>query len=89
LEKPLPEDTESRWAIAARFALSARTLLHLQACFALHPHEEGEAQLTPFLDDALAAGHVGLAIPLREDERRFDCGDPQGFAHAREVLDGP
>jgi UTP-glucose-1-phosphate uridylyltransferase len=88
LEKPSPAETASRWAIAARFAIGPRTLHHLQTGFRAHPQEDGEAQLTPFLNSALGRGHIGIAVPLGPEEQRFDCGNPQSYRRACEVLDG-
>jgi UTP-glucose-1-phosphate uridylyltransferase len=86
LEKPSVEDTPSRWAVAARFAISPRTLDFLKSRIPSGPIA-GEVQLTPLLSQAVAEGHTGIAVPLSVDERRFDCGSPEGLRRAREVFD--
>ncbi|HVT11754.1 MAG TPA: sugar phosphate nucleotidyltransferase [Fimbriimonadaceae bacterium] len=87
LEKPQPSQTASRWAIAARFALSPRTLLFCKQRVAQLEDGNKEVDLPPLLSEAIAAGHAALAIPLEADEQRLDCGNPEGYRHACEVVD--
>ncbi|HWA82980.1 MAG TPA: sugar phosphate nucleotidyltransferase [Fimbriimonadaceae bacterium] len=87
LEKPQPSETSSRWAIAARFALSPRTLLFCKRRVAELEGTRSEIDLPPVLSEAVAAGHTALAIPLEADEQRLDCGNPAGYRHACEVVD--
>jgi UTP--glucose-1-phosphate uridylyltransferase len=86
LEKPPLSDTWSRWSIAARFALSVRTLMFVrERVLALHGRL-GEIDLPPLLNEAIQAGHTGVAVPLESDEQRLDCGSPEGYLRACEVM---
>lgn len=86
LEKPQPSETRSRWAIAARFGLSVRTMFFVKQRVAELGVSASEIDLPPILGEAIAAGHAGIAITLEQDETRLDCGNPEGYRHAREVL---
>ncbi len=83
VEKPAPGETASRLAVASRYALGPAILARLRT----HPRTEG-FDLTSVLASALDDGAIGLAVPLMEDERRYDCGSPEGYAEAVRVL-GP
>lgn len=87
LEKPRPYQTASRWAIAARFAISPRTLLFCKQRVAELEGGLAEIDLPPLLNEAIAAGHTALAVTLEADEQRLDCGNPEGYRHACEVVD--
>lgn len=82
LEKPGPDDTVSRWAVAARFAISARMASFLQEFVGNYSGEQGELHLTPVINAAIEEGLVALAEPLREEENRQDCGSPEGYSEA-------
>jgi UTP-glucose-1-phosphate uridylyltransferase len=85
LEKPGPGDTQSRWAIAARFGISVRTLFFIRERVAQLSVSGSEIDLPPILDEAIQAGHTALAVPLETGESRLDCGNPQSYARACEV----
>jgi UTP--glucose-1-phosphate uridylyltransferase len=94
-EKPAPGETRSRWAVAARYGLSARTMDFLKqvcggpASAARHRGDgigEEEIGLTTLLNQAIRAGHSALALPLEANEHRLDCGTPEGYRRAREVF---
>jgi len=88
LEKPLPNQTASRWAIAGRLALSARTMAFVKSRVAALAGSSGrEIDLPPLVGEAISAGHSALAVPLEPDERRLDCGNPDGYRAACEVVD--
>ncbi|MFI5386884.1 MAG: sugar phosphate nucleotidyltransferase, partial [Fimbriimonadales bacterium] len=87
LEKPRPGQTPSRWAIAARFGLSARTMLFVRERVRERAGGEHEIDLPPILSEAIAAGYTALAVPLESGEQRLDCGNPDGYRHACEVVD--
>lgn len=84
LEKPRPTQTASRWAIAARFALSVRALDYVRRAVDAAGSPLGEIDLPPILSNAAGAGLSALAVPLEADEHRFDCGSPEGYARALE-----
>jgi UTP-glucose-1-phosphate uridylyltransferase len=86
LEKPNPRETWSRWAIAARFALSARTMLFVRDRVNALIDQPQEIDLPPLLNEAIQSGHTGIAIPLEKGERRLDCGNPEGYRRACEVV---
>jgi UTP--glucose-1-phosphate uridylyltransferase len=82
LEKPRPDETASRWAITARFALSDRTMFYLKNQVGELIGGDAEIALTPILNGAIGAGHTAVAIPLEQDEIRLDCGNPEGYRRA-------
>lgn len=84
LEKPLPEETSSRWAVAGRFGLSARAFRFVKEWIAssLVP----DISMTPALGEAISRGFSGTATPLRAEEMRLDCGTPASYEHACEVV---
>src|SRR5262249_41246952 len=59
-EKPRPDETSSRWAIAARFGLSARTLYFVKQRVEELSSAGREIDLPPLLDAAIEAGHTAL-----------------------------
>lgn len=85
LEKPSPSDTASRWAVAARYALSV-TLMADLADFCLDPVRRalpGELSFTEFLNLSIQAGADIRAVPLQPGQRRVDCGSPEEYALAQ------
>lgn len=84
LEKPKPEETSSRQAVASRFAFSGRALTELSE-FARSWEEAREVTLSDFLAQAIARGERVVAVPLSEDENRVDCGTPDEYAAAKEL----
>lgn len=87
IEKPKPEQTASRWAITARFAISARTMMFVKQRVTDLRESGREIDLPPILNEAIAAGHTALAVPLEPGEQRLDCGNPAGYRQACEVVD--
>jgi len=87
LEKPNPELTSSRWAIAGRFAISARTMGFVRDRVEERKGAQREIDLPPILSEAIGAGHSALAVPLKANEQRLDCGNPEGYRMACEVVD--
>lgn len=81
LEKPRPEATSSRLAIAARYHLSDR-IMRLLKEFVETPLTSGEYGLTAGLNRALL--HTMQLIAVITDARRFDCGSPEGYRRALE-----
>jgi hypothetical protein len=49
---------------------------------------EGELSMTPVFNAALGAGFSGMVVPLLPQERRLDCGSPDGYREAQEALRG-
>lgn len=81
VEKPPPESSPSRWAIASRFAFGAAATSLL---FEKKGHPE--ANLTDVLRAGLEAREFLVATPLEDGTRLFDCGMPEGFAAATAAL---
>lgn len=81
-EKPGPEATPSRWAVAGRYALSRRLMAFLSE--AVHAHEGlGELGMTPVLSAAIAEGFDLKAVALGPEMRRVDVGTPEEYAQAQ------
>lgn len=79
LEKPDPSVTPSRIAVAARYALSSRMLGLLVERLESHP---AETDLMSLFACAIAKGLTVATVGLGSDERRLDCGSPEGYAAA-------
>ncbi len=88
LEKPQPSETKSRWAVAARYAFSAKACLFLKDWIEANLPEQGELSITPAIQAALDTGLKGVVIPIEGDDMiRYDCGSPEGYAKAlKEIL---
>lgn len=87
-EKPMPHQTESRLAVSARYAFRASFADFLERECQRHDamgESVRELSLTPVIGSYLAQGGSGLAMPI-DGWRRLDCGDPDGYADAREVF---
>lgn len=83
IEKPQPHETKSRWAVAARYAFSAKACVYLKEWIAENLPVQGELSITPVIQAALDAGFKGVVIPIESDEMvRYDCGSPEGYAKA-------
>lgn len=82
LEKPQPEATISRLAVAARYVLSAKLMGVLRE-FMLQP-SSGEYDLTSALNIALSRGHSMATCETAA--HRYDCGSPEGYRQALEVF---
>ena len=79
VEKPAVEDAPSDWAIAARYVLTPAIFDALRAT---EPGYGGEVQLTDAIARLLDDGARVVAVPLAEDEPRFDVGTPESYAEA-------
>lgn len=86
LEKPSPASTKSRQAVAGRYGLSARMLAFLLQTLESLEDEEAEIQLTPILNLAIRNGFEAVALPNSTEERRYDCGSPEGYRLACEGI---
>ena len=86
IEKPGPERTSSRWAIAARFGFGVQLMAFLQEERARHIVSEGqELSMTPIFSAAVRAGFDLKAVPLQPEQKRVDCGSPEEYAEARRL----
>ena len=83
-EKPGPDATPSRWAVAGRYALSRRLMAFLSE--AVHRHDgPGELGMTPVLNAALEAGFDLKAVALGPEMRRVDVGTPEEYETAKRI----
>lgn len=83
-EKPGPEATASRWAVAGRYALSRRLMAFLSEAVAAY-EGPGELGMTPVLNGALEAGFDLKAVALGPGMRRADVGTPEEYEEARRI----
>lgn len=86
LEKPPATATTSRQAVAGRYGLSSRMLSFMLQTIESLEGEESEIQLTPILNLAIRNGFEALALPTSAEERRYDCGSPEGYRLACEAI---
>jgi UTP--glucose-1-phosphate uridylyltransferase len=76
VEKPIPADAPSRWAVVGRYVLESRVFDHLES---LEPGVGGEYQLT----DALAAlARDGRLIAAPIPAKRYDTGNKLDYLKA-------
>ncbi len=84
LEKPGPEKTSSRWAIAARYSCSVNLMAYLNGYIARHVSPIGdELSMTPVFEAALLEGFDLKAVPVQPGQKRVDCGSPEEYRAAR------
>lgn len=80
-EKPGPEATASRWAVAGRYALSRRLMAFLSEAVAAFDGP-GELGITPVLNAALESGFDLKAVALGPEMSRVDVGTPDEYEEA-------
>ena len=85
-EKPQPEQTTSRLAVAGRFGMSREVYSFVKTWVRSNPPAGAEQHLTPILSLALSAEFIGTIRTLKAGELRLDCGTPEGYKHACEVV---
>ncbi|MBS1700826.1 MAG: NTP transferase domain-containing protein [Armatimonadetes bacterium] len=86
LEKPFPSETESRWAICGRYRMSGKAAALLLELVAQAPLGGSETDLSSFFREAQERGMRIAGCFLDSSIRRFDCGDPTGYADAVEAF---
>ena len=84
LEKPLPSETESRWAVAGRIGLN-RSLMEILTGEATIWRGPGELAVPQVLALAIERGADIRAVAVQEDQRRFDCGSPEEYGLAQRI----
>jgi UTP-glucose-1-phosphate uridylyltransferase len=87
VEKPKPEDTKSRWAVSARYALAGHLMSYLMHYCGdpLVLSRPGEVNLTRVLMAAIADGADMKAVALQPGQTRVDCGSPEEYDNARRM----
>ena len=86
-EKPGPDATASRWAIAGRYALSRRLMAFLSEAVLAYDGS-GELGITPVLNAAVGEGFDLKAVALGPEMRRVDVGTPEEYEAGRRVFEG-
>ncbi len=86
MEKPQPSETESRWAICGRYRFSGRAAEMLVEWVASKPLGTTEFDLSGFFALAQERGVRIAGCFLDDSVHRFDCGDPAGYASAKEAF---
>ena len=76
VEKPDPQQIQSRLAVAGRYVLGPEVFAELRRT---PPDDTGEVQLTDALRRSLAAGGRITAVPLAGAERRHDIGTVKSY----------
>lgn len=84
VEKPKPEATESRFAVAARYAFSIQFLSFL-AKQVSDSNVEGEIGITEAMQAAINAGMDFKGVALQPGQQRVDCGTPEEYRDARRL----
>lgn len=84
LEKPKPNETPSRWAVAARYAFSRPLMAEITDAVGL-AEASGEIGLTQILMQAIAGGTDLKAVALQGEQQRVDCGSPEEYSAARRL----
>jgi UTP--glucose-1-phosphate uridylyltransferase len=79
IEKPALADAPSNLAVAGRYVLGSGVAATLRST---PPGHAGEVQLTDAIARLCQDGARVVAVPLAAGERRFDVGDPEGYAGA-------
>jgi dTDP-glucose pyrophosphorylase len=82
LEKPAPDQTASRWAVAARLAMSKPMSGFFIDYCTHHRSSEREIPVTEVFQAAIDHGMDVRAVPLQGDTRRVDCGSPEEYGEA-------
>jgi UTP-glucose-1-phosphate uridylyltransferase len=84
LEKPQPEGTESRWAVASRWAFS-KVAMQLINDYSQNPVRLAmprEINLTEIINLAIEQGMEFKAVALQPGQDRVDCGSAEEYKAA-------
>ena len=87
LEKPTPDQTTSRWAVAGRWAFSKPVMAFL-GDYCEDPQrlsQPTEINLTEIINLAISQGMDFKAVALQPDHVRVDCGSAAEYAAARRL----
>lgn len=76
IEKPLPEEAPSRWALLGRYVFSPEIFSYLEKT---KPGRGGELQLTDAVSLMMQDKPI-FGVPFQG--KRFDCGSAEGFKEA-------
>ncbi len=87
LEKPRPSDTESRWAVAGRWAFS-KLAMELVNSYCQNPKrlaQPKEINLTEIINMAIDQGLDFKAVALQPGHERVDCGSAAEYEAAKRL----
>ena len=87
LEKPTPDQTESRWAVAGRWAFS-KGFMAMLADYCEDPvrlSNPKELNLTEVMNLAIEQGMDFKAVALQPGQDRVDCGSVAEYSAARRL----
>ena len=87
LEKPTPDQTESRWAVAGRWAFS-KGFMAMLADYCEDPvrlSNPKEINLTEVMNLAIEQGMDFKAVALQPGQDRVDCGSVAEYSAARRL----
>lgn len=79
IEKPSPEQTESRWAIGGRYLFRSKASRLLAESIEIDFNQRAELDLSPFFNRAIDDGLVVRGALISSETTRFDTGDPDGY----------
>jgi dTDP-glucose pyrophosphorylase len=87
-EKPKLEETESRWAIAARYAFSIGAMAEIRRITSEFKHERPgtEVGLSEVMQRMIDLGLDIKAVPLSPEQHRADCGSPEEYESSQSLL---
>jgi len=79
VEKPIPSEAPSRYAVAARYVFGPEIFDELDVTL---PGHGGEVQLTDAIRQLVRAGKPVYCVPLNANETRYDIGNPESYFKA-------
>lgn len=79
VEKPTPEDAPSRLAVAGRYVFGPEIFTSIERT---SPGYGGELELTDAIRNLIKMGHKVRCIRLKDDEHRYDIGNPESYYRA-------
>ena len=79
IEKPLPSEAPSRYAVAARYVFGPEIFDELDRTL---PGHGGEVQLTDAIRGLVRSDRPVYCVPLKPNETRYDIGNPETYFKA-------
>ena len=79
IEKPPEDEAPSRFAVAARYVFNPEIFTAIEHTA---PGAGGELQLTDAIRILLKMGHKVRCVKLKNDETRYDIGNPESYFRA-------
>ena len=79
VEKPNSEQAPSDMAVSARYIFGPEIFSEIRN---LNPCSEGEIGITDAIRGLISSGHSVRAVPMRQDETRYDIGNHESYFKA-------